>query len=230
MILQVSPQERKVQWHTCFTNPLESMRWDFEHISHEGRIRLCVFTGPLCWVAYLTAYAESKAYYCIGYCSIQDGAPWPAFCVRCPQFSQQLDVGPLWFAMLTIPGGDCDGWGTSETTWSDPGKIVRSISQKTPLNNYCRNCLPKYCSKKGDSFRSVKNRIMAHHGQPRGTGGCRSVKKAWNLLTTLWAKFIHISAQKTKANAKGRTAEANLPNVPPMMSKNWRVVKYTLEN
>lgn len=27
-------------------------------------------------------------------------------------------------------------------------------------------------------------RIMAHHGQPRGTGGCRSVKKAWNLLTT----------------------------------------------
>ena len=23
----------------------------------------------------------NKAYYCIGYCSIQDGAPWPAFCV-----------------------------------------------------------------------------------------------------------------------------------------------------
>ena len=25
---------------------------------------------------------ETEAYYCIGYCSIQDGAPWPAFCAR----------------------------------------------------------------------------------------------------------------------------------------------------
>ncbi len=43
----------------------------------------------------------SKAYYCIGYCSIQDGAPWPAFCVRRPrEFWKKL--GSVWVQFVIL--------------------------------------------------------------------------------------------------------------------------------
>mmetsp|Transcript_107318 Transcript_107318/g.256263 ORF Transcript_107318/g.256263 Transcript_107318/m.256263 type:complete len:1086 (+) Transcript_107318:103-3360(+) len=39
------------------------------------------------------------AYYCIGYCSIQDGAPWPAFCVSAVMVSASVAIATLDFSM-----------------------------------------------------------------------------------------------------------------------------------
>lgn len=42
---------------------------------------------------------SAVAYYCIGYCSIQDGAPWPAFCVAFVMVAASVSIAQLDFSM-----------------------------------------------------------------------------------------------------------------------------------